>query len=204
MYQKQFVSYEIISRCDGVSGGFYRPVCGWCRGGSECSDRCWITDSGPVNGGVFFWTDRPWERLHGNDGKCPRTAWKRGSLADCHLFLSLVFLPLFFIPLHQPVCPSCPPLSIFTSASLMFILLYFLFLSFLFLYPLCLIFDLLSHPSIFLSPSSLVCNLFSLFVAPPCLSSSSSLFFLSSSITLLSLSFFGLIFTHFLFCYPVQ
>lgn len=118
MYQKQFVSYEIISRCDGVSGGFYRPVCGWCRGGSECSDRCWITDSGPVNGGVFFWTDRPWERLHGNDGKCPRTAWKRGSLADCHLFLSLVFLPLFFIPLHQPVCPSCPPLSIFTSASL--------------------------------------------------------------------------------------
>lgn len=45
--------------------------------GEEASVQIRVTDSEPVNGGVFFWTECPCERLHGNHGKRPRTAWKR-------------------------------------------------------------------------------------------------------------------------------
>lgn len=82
--------------------------------GEEASVQIRITDSEPVNGGVFFWTECPCERLHGNHGKRPRTAWKRIFGRPPSLFSSPVFLPLVvFISLRPSVArPFCPPLFI--------------------------------------------------------------------------------------------
>lgn len=67
-----------------------------------CSSVTSVQNNEPANGGVFYsGMQHLWEQLHGNSGRCPRTAWRRGSFLSPLEFLFISLLQWVWLPLSS-------------------------------------------------------------------------------------------------------